>query len=386
LGGEVLRAFSHVGRQFELPDNAAGTVIKTLAAAVAIAVAYFLAARLGLALLSAPSDVAVFWPASGIAAGILIIAGPRARPALVIGVVAGTIAANILSDRSLLTSTLKGLCNAGEPVLLAWLVERWFGPRFTFGDLRRVVGFIAATFAAMATSAVGGASAMTLFHTSAPFSGVWTTWFLSGTIGILVVAPLMIGLAQAWRDRASEGNATEGLTVLGLLGVVTLFVVDCPSSPWMSYCLGPFVLPPLLWLAARCEPALAIAGTFVVSLIIICATTFGIGHFGDATIPMVERAKGAQATIVMVTVYTLVLIALLSERRAREQRLHHVLGALPAAIYTTDKAGQITYCNPAAVALWGAPDRERKSGRTYAGCVTRTAAQCRPRTIPPRYA
>ncbi len=54
--------------------------------------------------LSASSDVAVFWPASGLAAGILIIFGRRARPALVIGVVAGTIAANLLSDRSIATS------------------------------------------------------------------------------------------------------------------------------------------------------------------------------------------------------------------------------------------------------------------------------------------
>src|SRR5262249_54913251 len=161
-----------------------------------------------------------------------------------------------------LTSVLKGVCNAGEPVLLAWLLERWFGPTFTFGDLRRVVGFIAATCVAMAASAVGGATAMTHFHTAAPFWEAWSTWFLSGALGILVVAPLMIALAQAWREQPTEGNVGEGLVALVLLAVVTLLVVDCPSSSWMSFCLGPFVLPPLLWLAARCQPALAIAGTF----------------------------------------------------------------------------------------------------------------------------
>ena len=51
----------------------------TLFAASAVGVVYFLAARLGLALLSTPSDVAVFWPASGIAVGILVLSG---RPAL----------------------------------------------------------------------------------------------------------------------------------------------------------------------------------------------------------------------------------------------------------------------------------------------------------------
>jgi PAS domain S-box-containing protein len=38
-----------------------------------------------------------------------------------------------------------------------------------------------------------------------------------------------------------------------------------------------------------------------------------------------------------------------SERASRE-----LLGALPAAIYVTDAAGRITYCNEAAVSLWGA--------------------------------
>jgi len=34
--------------------------------------------------------------------------------------------------------------------------------------------------------------------------------------------------------------------------------------------------------------------------------------------------------------------------------LRDLLGALPAAIYVTDAAGRITYCNEAAVSLWGA--------------------------------
>src|SRR5262245_23008061 len=101
----------------------AGRRIMTLGAAAGIAVAYFLAAQLGLALISQPSGVAAFWPASGLAVGFLMISGRRAYPALVIGVVIGTLAANLLSDRSLLTATFKGLCNAGEAVLAAWLLE-----------------------------------------------------------------------------------------------------------------------------------------------------------------------------------------------------------------------------------------------------------------------
>src|SRR6476659_10150058 len=39
--------------------------------------------------------------------------------------------------------------------------------------------------------------------------------------------------------------------------------------------------------------------------------------------------------------------------RERERRFRELLGALPAAVYTTDAAGRITYYNDAAAALWG---------------------------------
>src|SRR5262249_9505492 len=140
-------------------------------AAGAVAMTYFLSARLGLVLLSDPSDVAVFWPASGIAAGILIASGRRALPALAICVVIGTVAAHVMSDRSFLAALCKGFCNTGEAVLAVWLLDRWFARPFQFADLRRVAGFLAAAALATATSAVGGAATMTLLHTAAPHLG-----------------------------------------------------------------------------------------------------------------------------------------------------------------------------------------------------------------------
>ena len=88
-----------------------------LGCTASVGFAYFLAARLGLSLLT--EEVAVFWPASGIAVGILVTLGSRVRAPLVIGVIAATITANLMGDRGLSTSVLKGFCNAGEAVLRA---------------------------------------------------------------------------------------------------------------------------------------------------------------------------------------------------------------------------------------------------------------------------
>ena len=44
---------------------------------------------------------------------------------------------------------------------------------------------------------------------------------------------------------------------------------------------------------------------------------------------------------------------LLDELRQSEERLRHLVSALPAAIYTTDREGRITLFNDSAVDLWG---------------------------------
>ena len=93
----------------------------------AVGVAYFLAARLSLILLTEPDGVAVFWPAAGIASGILIALGPGRRWPVAVGVMVATVAANLLGDRNLGGAIVFALCNAGEAMLIAWLIEHHFG-------------------------------------------------------------------------------------------------------------------------------------------------------------------------------------------------------------------------------------------------------------------
>jgi PAS domain S-box-containing protein len=283
---------------------------------------------LGLALLSAPSDVAVFWPASGIATGIFVLSGRRVRLSLVVGVIVGTVAANLMSDRNTLTSVFKGLCNAGEAVLVAELIERWFGRPFAFDDLRRVLGFVVAACLGAAASAVGGAATMTLFHTAAPFWDVWRAWFWADGVGIVMLAPLVIGAGQAWRKLPSRAQSIEGVGVLSLVSLIGLHAITHPTGSWLSFDPDSVVLPLLLWLIARCPPIFGIAGAMIESMAAVWALTFGIGHLGDANVPITERVSGAQAVILMVTLYTLVLAALFAQRRESEAQLAKKSAAL----------------------------------------------------------
>ena len=324
MWGWVLRVRRLLDRLNHYLVPAAGPAnawITTLAAICAIALVYFLAAQVGLALLAKPTGVSVFWPASGVAAAILICAGRRAGVAVVVGVLVGTVVANLMSDRSFLTSVLKGFCAAGEAVLMAWLLDRWFGRPFAFGELRRVAGFFAAAALASATSAIGGAMTMIALHAPAPFWNVWLTWFLSAAVGIVVVAPLLIELGQPRRERSSRADLIEGAGVLALTALASMYALSLPTGSWLSYDTDAVVFPLLLWLVVRSQRTFAIAGAFVVSIGTIGATILGIGHFGDASVPTSDRVLGAQLVASILTAFTLVLTALFAERKESEDAL-----------------------------------------------------------------
>ena len=77
----------------------------------------------------------------------------------------------------------------------------------------------------------------------------------------------------------------------------------------------------LLWLAARCHPVFAATAAFISALTIVLTTTFGIGFFGDASLPISERILGAQASILAVSFCVFALVALFAERRLHETEL-----------------------------------------------------------------
>jgi PAS domain S-box-containing protein len=296
--------------------------IVSIGLAVAVGVAYFLSARLSLALLTKPDGVAVFWPASGVAAGVLIALGPGARLPVAAGAMVATIVANLLGDRTLVSSTVFGLCNAGEAVLTAWLIEHYFGPSFALDRLRHVLGLLAAAIVGTAVSGVGGTMGFVYFHNStAPLLTTWQHWFASDGLGIVTVAPLLIGLASAARDPPPRSELIEGGVALAGLAVISGLVIFLPREPWAIAVPIGLLFPLLLWLAARCRPVFAAAAAFMVAFTIVWATTFEIGRFGDPSLAIADRILAAQAAILAVALCAFVLAALFAERRQHEVAL-----------------------------------------------------------------
>src|SRR5215471_12666033 len=289
--------------------------------AVVIGCLYILSARLSLALLT-PDGVAVFWPAAGVAAGALIAFGPRARWAVVAGTMVATIVANLLGDRNLLSSMVFAVCNAGEALLAAALIERFFSSPFNLDRLRHVLGLLGAAIIATAVSGIGGILGFALFHSpTAPLLVTWQNWFASDALGIITIAPLVIGLASATREPPGPNETIEGLAALASLIVMSVIVIALPPEPWTTVVPIALLFPVLLWIAARCQPVFSAAAAFIVTLAIVWTTTVGIGHFGDPGLPMGDRVLAARAGIIAVALCAYVLAALFAERRQHEAAL-----------------------------------------------------------------
>jgi PAS domain S-box-containing protein len=307
--------------------------IGAIGLSIAVGTAYFTAAQLSLALLTKPDGVAVFWPAAGVSSGVLIALGRDARWPVACGVMVATIIANLTGDRNIWSATAFALCNAGEALLTAWLIERYFGSGFSVNRLRNVLGLLAAAVVATAASGIGGMVAFKLFHSpTAPIWTTWQHWFASDAVGMITVAPLVISFAKALRERPPPNDILEGVVALAALAVLTVTTVSLPPGPLVTMLPVALLFPILLWIAARCQPVFAAAAAFIVSLTIVWTITFAIGHFGDPTLPVGDRIMSAQAAILGVALCVYVLAALFAERRHHEAVLEESEARLQEAL------------------------------------------------------
>jgi PAS domain S-box-containing protein len=338
--------------------------------AVIVGIGYFLSARLGLVLLTRPDGVAVFWPAAGVASGVLIALGPRARWPIATGTMVATVLANLLGDRNFAFAVVSAFCNAGEALLIAWLIECNFGSKFALDSPRRVLGLIAAAAVSAALSGIGGTAGFIFFHSSAaPALTIWQHWFSSDALGIVAVAPVLIGFAAAIRNPPSTRESIEGFTVIAAVLVTAWLAVFKLRQPWAVIVPGALLYPMQLMLAARCQPVFGAFAAFIVALTIVFATSFSLGQFFDPAVSIEDRILAGQAAILVTSLATFVLSALFAERRQRESviaeresRMRAIVNTVVDGIITIDHQGTIENLNPAAARIFGYNPEEALGG------------------------
>ena len=297
---------------------------------LAMGVTYFVAAQFSLALLAKPDGLAVFWPGSGLAAGALIAIGSRARLPVAVGVVAASAAASLLSGQNLLAAAIFSLSNAGEALLVAWLIARRFGRDFKLESVPSVVGFIVAGVIGPAISATPATMGFIVFHNSAaPVFTTWLNWLASDALGVIMVAPLFIGLGAMQHDPPEKWELLEGVLTLAALALMSVVAFSSPLHYWYTVLPLTLLLPVLL--AAHCRPVFAAAAALILGFAVVWMTTFGVTEL-DGPKSLHDRTYAARATLLAISTCMLVLAALFAERRRNEAAIHESSNRLQLAL------------------------------------------------------
>ena len=324
--------------------------------ALALAIVYFIAGKLGLRLAFVHASASSVWPPTGIALAAFLVLGYRVWPAIL----CAAFFVNVTTAGSVATSLGIALGNTLEGLVGAYLVSRFANGRRAFGSARDTFRF--AILAAMLGTTVSATIGVTTLSV-AGFAGwndygrIWSTWWLGDAVGALVVAPVVLLWSADPKVRWNRGQALEALALLVALVFVGLAVFDgLVASAVRHYPLEFLCVPLLVWAAVRFGRREAATAIVVLSAIAITGTLRGFGPFARGT--QNESLLLLQAFMGVTAVMSLVLGAVVSERKYVEEQLRRLAVSDPLT-------GLANY-RQLIEAVEGEIKRSQRSGRGFA--------------------
>ena len=283
---------------------------------------YLVAGKLGLRLATANPSATAVWPPTGIALAAVLLLGNRVWPAIFVG----AFLVNVTTAAPVATSLGIAVGNTLEAVLGGYLVRRFASGRLTLVRAENLFRFIlyAALFST-AVCATCGVLALTLSGLAGwnQFGEIWLTWWLGDMVGDLVVAPFILAWSLWRREGEAPGTPLEAVVLLGILIFAAMMVFGGLFPSGIQYYPLEFLcLPFLLWGAFRFGHRGAATSTLVLSVVAVWGTVQGLGPFAHYTAS--DSLLLLQAYVGVAAITTLMLAAVVAERRDVERRLRHL--------------------------------------------------------------
>lgn len=287
---------------------------------LATGLAYYLGALFSGAASAMSEGIAIFWLPNGILLTALLLAPRRDWPLYLLAAVAAEVIAD-LPAFTLAQALGFAAVNLFESLLAAWLLQRIARP-FTLDRLRHVVLFGGIVLVlACGLAALLGASIYSLsVPTATPFWAFWAIWWLGDSLGMLLVAPLLLGWLQGPAQPA-EGHRLEVMVLFVLALLLALWIFSqadhiADDFPRRAFLLLPFPL----WAAARFGMRGAASIGLLLAAIAIVASIHGVGPLVAAT-PR-NTVLLLQGYLAVLLLPPLALVALLQELKNHNERLH----------------------------------------------------------------
>ncbi|GAB0056274.1 Sensor histidine kinase RcsC [Candidatus Magnetaquicoccaceae bacterium FCR-1] len=308
-----------------------------------VLMAYAVSGYLGLVMHShVDRHITLIWLPTGIAVTALLRWGRHFWPAITGG-------AMLINMGMGLPFFVAGGIAAGNtlgPLLTAWILRR-AGFHQDFGYQKDVLLFTVSAMIGMIVTASNGVTILWLSGQipSHEYVQAWLTWWMGDTLGVLIVAPLLLTLSKSSLKRLSDSSVESALFILIFWGVNWLIFF----SPFMAT-LGFVPVLLVIWAALR-------HGITGASLTVLANAA--MASWGTATGHGPFHLMGALDQIILTgyilthAMVSLVVTALHAENRrtAREvneayQRLRKIASRLPGMVYQFRQRADGSYCLP----------------------------------------
>ena len=278
----------------------------------AVSLAYGLAAVFASTLQQYEQAVGIYWPAAGIAVGVLLVSPRRDWPAILGCILTLQVVYHVLVGSDVLTLLVWASANTIGHLLVAWLVLRWAAAGLD--DVRAVLLFGAASLLGSLPAALVGAIGSVQGGAEMSFAPAALGWLVGDWLGVLTLAPLV--LVVTGRVPWPSARTPELWLATATTAVVTtlLFTIQDPRyAAQLSY----LVLLPLLWTAIRLRTAGVVLGVTLTTVIAVTATTFDRGPFAVQSL-----AAGGRSVLLHLFLVGIAATALLLASRTVESETY----------------------------------------------------------------
>ena len=335
-----------------------------------IAVAYFFAHQIAYLFRVADAPAIAIWPVGGVGLAILLLNPRRLWPSIGAVFFLTSAAVNLIVGRQFAANVGFVTANVLECVVSAWLISRWCGERVRFNCVRDVLALLVAVVGVNFGTALIGAATASAFPAAASAAGattfwqVWRIWWVSDGLGLLLIAPLIVGwvgLSNLGRIRLPWIRILELAAFLMVLSLAVWLMLS-------SYARERFHIPPqpsglivlIIWSALRFGLRGVTATMIVFAVVMVNSEQVRHGPLLWVGANLAERLLLAQTYMAFVTVAGLLLAAGSAENKsarvsitALAARHQTLLETGSDGVHVLDAAGNVVEANKAFCRMLG---------------------------------
>ena len=310
------------------------------AAALGVAVAYYLGAQIGFALTFQPHPVSTLWPPNSILFAALLLSPVRSWWWLLLSAFPAHLLVQLNADIPITMILSWFVSNCTEALIGASILRYLTKSELQFDNTYHVgVFLVVALFGPFLSSFIDAAFVALNGFGNSPYWAVFRMRFFSNVLASLTLVPLILtwwrGGIQSFRNLPLERYAEAFLLAVGLL-IVGILAQEASrdTTPALLYLPLPF----LMWATIRFGPKGSSAVFFIVSIFEIWEAINGLGPFATQSAEI--NALSVQLFLILASMPLMLLAALIKEREGAQEAAYQKEVRLELALDAAQHASQ----------------------------------------------